>query len=89
MNNEIFVEDIGGLWECGSVVKLDLVTVRPDAPSPGKVLACRLVVPREDITRMARMLLEVLDKNEDEGGSLRPQPMNSPVRDEIVLARTE
>jgi hypothetical protein len=89
MNNEMFVEDIGGLWECGSVVKLDLVTVRPDAPSPGKVLVCRLVIPRDDVTRIAKMLLEALHKNKDGGDSVSTQPMNTSVRDEIVLARTE
>lgn len=90
MNGEMFVEELGGLWECGSVIKLDLVTIRPDAPPPGKVLVCRLVIPRDDLRRIATSILETVVASEDlNDDNSRPRPITPAQRDEIVVARTE
>jgi hypothetical protein len=62
-SGELFVEDIGGLWQCGPVVKLDPVTMRPDAPQPTKMLVCRLVVPHDDLKRIATSILQALGEN--------------------------
>jgi hypothetical protein len=92
ITGELFVEDIGGLWECGGVIKLDLVTIRPDAPPPGKVLACRLVAPREDLKRIAKTILELMGDNQgaigtDSASEATRKPQLQ--RDEVVVARTE
>jgi hypothetical protein len=91
MNGELFVEDIGGLWQCGPVIKLDLVTIRPDAPPPNTVLVCRLVAPREDLKRIATSILEALVGEQDfkDGNHREGHPTTVPACDEIVIARTQ
>jgi hypothetical protein len=90
MINELFVEDIGGIWKCGSTVKFDLVTIRPDAPPPGRVLVCRLVAPPEDLRRIAAVILDALAKEHDLSGYQNdPRDNGRSSADEIILAQTE
>ncbi len=60
MTGELFVEGVHAVWDSGQIVKVDLYSLRPDAPANHQIVVCRLVASREDLVAIATKILEAL-----------------------------